>query len=86
MRSVDYDHFGYCHCDRPEFMFNSMSFKVPLDKLYTLINTCATNEESPYCPILLQINDPGLMSIYQGSYLIQVWSATNRRLYEQVLA
>jgi hypothetical protein len=63
-----------------------MSFKVPLDKLYTLSNTCATNEQSPYCPVLFQINDPGLKTLYQGSYLIQVWSSSRRRLFEQVLA
>ena len=69
----------------PINLLKQMSFNIPLQDLYTIKKTCSTNEDNPYCPIVLKINDPNLVKLYDGEYLIQVWHKNKVKLFERVL-
>ena len=43
-----------------QFMKEVM-FKVPLNKLYSVMASCLYNEENMFCPVLLRINDAKIL-------------------------
>ena len=51
-------------------LLKMMSFKVPLNELYEIKSTCCFNELNKYCPILVEITNPELQNLYNGTHLI----------------
>lgn len=65
---------------------NEMTFDVNLKDLYTVEETCLSNKNSYFCPVLLKVNDKELLKYNDGfDYLIQIWTKVGLLYYERKL-
>jgi hypothetical protein len=61
-------------------------FRVPLDELYKVIDSCVFDPINVFCPVLLQIKDPQILEENdRKEYLLQVWSNRGEMIFERAL-
>ena len=61
-------------------------FKVPIDKLYTVMASCLYNEANYFCPVLVKVNDPKILQqTHQKEFLLQVWTREGKMIFERAL-
>lgn len=70
MTTVSYDYKKLANQKSAKKMLKMMSFKVPLDELYTIKSACCQNELNYYCPIVLEITNPELQQLQKGTHLL----------------
>ena len=81
---VRYNFRELATAENPEDLLKSMSFNVDCSKLYAIESTCINNQANPYCPVQIKVNDPTLVRDYGGTYLVQVWSAARKLMFQRV--
>ena len=65
---------------------DDVMYSVPLNKLYRIMASCQYNEDSKFCPVLIEITDPIILKKNnEMRYLLQVWSRKGDLLFERRL-
>ena len=68
-----------------DFM-DKVMFSVPLNKLYKVIGSCNYNEDAEFCPVLVGIIDPVVLSKNDNlKFLLQVWNGNGDMVFEKPL-
>lgn len=67
---------------------DKLRFSIPLDKLYSVKDSCLYNSASAFCPVLVKIGDK-LLKDQQNEithpYLLQVWTVSGKLVFERHL-
>ena len=63
-----------------------VSYSVPIDKLYQVIDSCNFSTDLDFCPVMLKIVDDKIIEENGGkAYLMQVWTNKGELAYERKL-
>ena len=67
-------------------MMRDIEFTVPIDELYKVVASCNYNINNYYCPVLVKIVDPVILSRNMSMpYLLQVWNRLGEMIFERPL-
>lgn len=74
--------------DTTEEYIHKLRFSIPLDKLYTVYDSCMYNTTSVFCPVLVQIGEKLLKAQREVGhpFLLQVWTNEGKLIFERALA
>ena len=73
-------------CKSAKEYLRKIRFEVPLDDLYQVSSSCQYDENSEFCPVLVEAKNEGIHDGPNDKFMLQVWNRQGVMLYEKKMA